>query len=192
MASDLSMACLLAMERLSAQERAAFLLREVFDYSYDEIAAMIGKSPVASRQAISRARARLRDERPRFDVDPAAHRQLLERFVAAMAQGDAKAFASLLAEEVRWIADGGGRVRAASRVLHGVRAATRLAMGLQRSWRDRLEMRLALINGQTGVLLLLDGQLRSVVLLESDGRAITGIYSVVNPDKLRGASGSYH
>ncbi|AQZ95966.1 RNA polymerase sigma-70 factor [Halopseudomonas phragmitis] len=192
MASDLSMAFLLAMERLSAQERAAFLLREVFDYSYDEIAAMIGKSPVASRQAISRARARLRDERPRFDVDPAAHRQLLERFVAAMAQGDAKAFASLLAEEVRWIADGGGRVRAASRVLHGVRAATRLAMGLQRSWRDRLEMRLALINGQTGVLLLLDGQLRSVVLLESDGRAITGIYSVVNPDKLRGASGSYH
>jgi RNA polymerase sigma-70 factor, ECF subfamily len=184
MASDLSMAFLLALERLGAQERAAFLLREVFDYPYDEIAAMLGKSEAASRQIISRAKARLREGRPRFRVDPQAHRQLVERFVATVASGDADAFVDLLSDQVRWIADGGGRARAASRVINGVRAVSRLAMGLRREWGERLRMRLAMINGEWGVVFELDDHLRSVMLLESDGERITGIYSVVNPDKL--------
>lgn len=184
LASDLSIAFLVTLERLSAEERAAFLLREVFDYSYTEIATTLDKSEVASRQLVSRARSHLREERPRFPVDKAKQRSVVTRFIDAMMQEDREAFARLMAEEVRWIADGGGKVRAASKVLSGVRAATRLAMGLARSWRGQWHATLAPVNGQWGVIIWIQGEVRSVSTLETDGEVVSGIYSVVNPDKL--------
>src|SRR5690606_31375856 len=132
MGADISMAFLVALERLGAEERAALLLRDVLEQPYEQIAETLGKSPAACRQIISRARRRVREDRPRFCVDHAAHRRLVERFAAALLDPDGMAFAELLAEDVSWTADGGGQATAASKVLHGVRASVRLAVGIAR------------------------------------------------------------
>lgn len=185
LAADLSMAFLMALERLGPEERAAFLLREVFDYSYVEIAAVLSKSEVASRQLISRARKRVRDERVRYPVQKERQQQLAAQVAEALMSEDREGFARLLAQEVQWVSDGGGKVRAATQPLAGARAATRLAMGLARRWRGRLRVEVSAINGQSGVVIYVDQQLLSAWALETDGHQIHGIYSVVNPDKLR-------
>ncbi|WP_205849226.1 RNA polymerase sigma factor SigJ [Natronospirillum operosum] len=184
LASDLSMAFLVTLEALSAEERAAFLLREVFDYSHEDIAGILNKTAAASRQLVSRARARLRDERPRYRVDADQQRQVVTRFIDAMMSEDSEAFARLMAEEVCWVADGGGKAQAASQPVHGIRAATRMAMGLARSWRGRWHVTLVPVNGQPGAILWVDGEVRSVTVLETEGGRVLRIYSVVNPDKL--------
>lgn len=184
LASDLSMGFLLALERLSPEERAAFLLREVFDYSYAEMAQVLGKSEAASRQVVSRARQRVRDDRPRFNVDPQDHRRVVERFTEALMQQDPEAFTALLAEEIRWVADGGGKAVAATKVVCGIRAATRLALGIARRWHGQFQATVGMVNGQPGVILSMDGNLSAVMALETDGRQVVGVYSVVNPDKL--------
>src|SRR5690606_11967480 len=130
------------------------LLRDVLEQPYEQIAETLGKSPAACRQIISRARRRVREDRPRFCVDHAAHRRLVERFAAALLDPDGMAFAELLAEDVSWTADGGGQATAASKVLHGVRASVRLAVGIARRADGRWHTRVALINGEPGVLVL--------------------------------------
>lgn len=185
LAADLSMAFLVTLERLGPEERAAFLLREVFDYSYTDIAAVLGKSEAASRQLISRARKRVRDERVRYPVAKDRQQRLVTQFAEALINEDRDGFARLLAHEVQWISDGGGKARAASQPITGIRAATRLAIGLVRRWRGRLQLEVTAINGQPGVIIRVDQQLRSVWALETDGRQIHRIYSMVNPDKLR-------
>lgn len=184
LASDLSMGFLLALERLSPEERAAFLLREVFDYTYSEMAQILGKTEAASRQAVSRARQRVRDDRPRFTVDPQDHRRVVERFTDALMQKDSDAFTALLAEEIHWISDGGGKAVAATKVVCGVRAASRLAMGIIRNAQGRLQARVGMVNGQPGAILSMDGNIKAVMALETDGHKVLGIYSVVNPEKL--------
>ncbi len=185
LASDLSMAFLLALERLGPEERAAFLLREVFDYSYAELAGVLDRSEAASRQMVSRARARIRDERPRFKVSEEDHRRVAQRFVDAIMREDTEAFLNLLTEEVSWVSDGGGKAPAATKVVHGTRAASRLAMGLARRWRGRWHAAVAPVNGQPGVLLYVEGSLHAAMALETDGAKVLRIYSIVNPDKLR-------
>lgn len=181
---DLSMAFMVALERLAPEERAALLLREVFDCSHDDIAEVLGKSTVASRQIVSRARKRVRDEQPRFSVDHQAHRRLVERFAEALLGQDSDAFVSLLAEEVNWIADGGGRTTAASKVVRGIRAATRLANGIARRAAGQWSAHIESINGEPGVVVRCGTQIRAAMTLVSDGQRILRIYSVVNPDKL--------
>src|SRR5690242_1571199 len=124
----LSLSFLLLLERLSPEDRAAFLLTEVFDYSYAEAAAILGIGEDACRQRVHRARTRLREGRPRFSVDAQAQRRMLERFVAAMAQPSLDALRALFAEDAIQISDGGGVVRAVLRPLHGAERLARLYM----------------------------------------------------------------
>lgn len=190
LSGDLSLAFLFAMERLGADQRAAFILREVFDYSYEEISGLLGKSVMASRKLVSRARASVRNSRPRYSVTPEQERSIASRFADAMMAEDREGFVRLMADQVRWIADGGGKVNAASRIVQGVRATSRLAMGLTRRWGDHLKATVEAINGKPGVVLWLDGRLQAAIELETDGYHVLGIYSVVNPEKLRVLSGS--
>lgn len=188
LAGDLSLAFLVAMERLGPDQRAAFILREVFDYSYEEIAGLLGKSVIASRKLVSRARVRVRKSRPRYSVTPEQERLVASRFANALMGEDRDGFVRLMAEQVRWIADGGGNVSAASRTVQGIRATSRLAMGLVRHWGERLKATVEVINGKPGVVLWLDGRIQAAIELETDGTHILGIYSVVNPEKLKSHS----
>lgn len=186
LAGDLSLAFLVAMERLGPDQRAAFILREVFDYSYEDIAALLGKTVPASRKLVSRARVCVQSDRPRYAVAPEQAKLVAKRFADALMEADREGFVRLMADQVQWVADGGGNVHAASHVVHGVRATSRLAMGLARQWGKRLRVTVELVNGKSGVILWLDGRVQAAIELETDGTHVLGIYSVVNPDKLKG------
>src|SRR3954462_9303181 len=130
LASDLSMAFLVLLERLAPEERAAFLLRGVFGSGDGEIAQVLGKNPTAARQTVHRARERVRTDRPRFAAPPDAKERLLGRFVAALGNGDKDALLALFAKDVTWTSDGGGKVNAARRVLHGDERIARMLVKL--------------------------------------------------------------
>lgn len=185
LAGDLSMALLTVLERLAPEERAAFLLREIFDADYDEIARVLDKSEPACRQLVSRAKTRVRDERPRFEVTPEAHTRLLEKFVEAARGTDPSRMLALLAPEAIMVSDGGGKVLAALRVLHGAPRLTRLFEKIGQRLQGRITFRPAQINGEPGILRLVDGELDTVFAFVTDGEHIHEIYAVRNPDKLR-------
>jgi RNA polymerase sigma-70 factor (ECF subfamily) len=188
MASDVSMAFLMVMERLAPEERAAFLLREVFDVDYPEVAQMLGKSEATVRQAVHRARARVRESKPRFTVSRAAHIALLERFVNAARGGDQKRLAALFADDVRVTGDGGGKVVSILRPLHGTDRVVRFFHVIDRQ-HPGLEYRLAEINGSPSLLRYINGKLDAAQIMVTDGVKILEIYIVRNPDKLRGITG---
>jgi RNA polymerase sigma-70 factor (ECF subfamily) len=185
-ASDVSMAFLVLLERLAPDERAAFLLHEVFEIDYREIAQMLGRSEPACRQLVHRARLRVREGRPRFSVSRETHRRLLERFVPAMQSGDRDALMALLAEDARYVSDGGGKVPAASRPLQGGKRVARLLHAIARRVGDRASYRIVDINGEPGVVRYLGGKLDAAITFLSDGRRLLEIYYVRNPDKLDG------
>jgi len=174
------------LERLAPEERAAFLLRQVFDHDYPEIAAMLGKSEAACRQMVHRAVERVRQQRPRFDVPRDAHRRLLEKFVAAAQTGQRDAIKALLADDVELVGDGGGKVSAFRHALHGDDRIANLYWAQFLRLGDRISYRLVTINGEAGVLRYIDGQLESAQAFATDGERITAIYAVRNPDKLAG------
>jgi RNA polymerase sigma-70 factor (ECF subfamily) len=186
LASDLSVAFLVLLERLGPEERAAFLLHEVFDCDYGEIARILGKSEAACRQLMHRARERVRRDRPRFQVSEYARKRMLERFMTAMRAQDKDALLALLAEDATWTADGGGKTRAARKVVQSAARVSRLAMGVWRRYLSRLTPRPVAINGEAGLLMLLDGRPTSVLSIETDGERILAVYVVLNPDKLKG------
>lgn len=183
-ASDLSVAFLWVLERLAPEERAAFLLRQVFDHDYPEIAAMLGKSEAACRQMVHRAAERVRQERPRFEVPRDTHRRLLEKFVAAAQSGQRDAIKALLADNAEAIGDGGGKVASFPMPLYGSDRITNLYWAQFLRLGDRVSYRLATINGEAGVLRYIDGQLESAQAFVTDGERIVSIYAVRNPDKL--------
>lgn len=183
-ASDLSVAFLLMLERLGPEERAAFLLRQVFDHDYPEIAGMLGKSEAACRQMVHRAAERVRQERPRFEVPRDAHQRLLEKFVAAARSGRRDAIKALLADDVQVIGDGGGKVASFPMPLHGSDRIANLYWAQFLRLGDRVSYRLVTINGEAGVLRYIDGQLESAQAFVTDGERIVSIYAVRNPDKL--------
>lgn len=183
-ASELSLAFLHMLERLGAEERAAFLLRQAFDYDYGEIARMLGKSEAAVRQMIHRAAERLRLQRPRFEVPPEQHHRLLQRFIHAAGSGDRAAIRALLDDEIRAIGDGGGKVASVAGGMHGRERVTNLYWANHLNLGSRMEYRLATINGEPGVLRYIDGQLESAQSFVTDGERIVAIYVVRNPDKL--------
>jgi RNA polymerase sigma-70 factor (ECF subfamily) len=184
LASDLSIALLWVLERLSAEERAAFLLRQVFDHDYAEIAALLGKSEAACRQMVHRASERVQQARTRYDVPRAAHRRVVEKFMRAAQSGQREAIQALLADDVQLVGDGGGKVPAISKVLNGAFRIANLFWVNARRLGSATVYRHALINGQPGLLRYIDGKLESAMAFATDGERIVGIYAVRNPDKL--------
>jgi RNA polymerase sigma-70 factor (ECF subfamily) len=183
LAESLSQAFLLLLERLTAEERAAFLLRVVFDYEYSELAEVIGKSEAAARQLVSRARSRLGfGSDRRFSVAPARADGLAERFVAACRSGDLKAVEAMLAEDAEIHSDGGGKVSAARVVIHGRNRVARFLTGIFRKrWLQDLTP--TLVNGQPGLVFHNGQEVLSVLSIRIDGD-VQAVYITVNPDKL--------
>ncbi len=184
---DVSMAFLLMLERLAPKERAAFLLHDVFDCGYAEISQILDKSQEAVRQTVHRARQRVRRERRRFSVSERAHRRLLERFITAIQSADRNTLFELFAPEATWTSDGGGKVAAARKVLHGNIPIAKLLAGVGRNIaRNSMNFtyQLVPINGQTGILGCLDGQPNWAMSLVTDGMHIFAGFAVLNPDKL--------
>lgn len=184
LASELSMALLWVLERLSAEERAAFLLRQAFDHGYDEIAALLGKTEAACRQMVHRASERVQQTRARFDIPREAHRRVVEKFMRAAQSGERDAIQALLAEDVELVGDGGGKVPAVFKVLHGAYRIANLFWVTGRRLGPQTAYRHALINGEPGLLRYVDGKLESAMAFATDGERIVGIYAVRNPDKL--------
>ena len=186
LASDLSVALLWVLERLSVEERAAFLLRQVFDHDYGEIASLLGKTEAACRQMVHRASERVQQTRTRFDVPREAHRRVVEKFIRAAQSGERDAIAELLAADVELISDGGGKVPSVFKILQGAHRIANLFWVTGRRLGDQTAYRQALINGEPGLLRYVDGKLESAMALTTDGERIVGIYAVRNPDKLAG------
>ena len=186
LAESVSMAMMLVVQSLSPDERAVFVLHEVFGFGYDEIAESIAKSVAAVRQIAHRARSSVQPRRPRFTADDAAAAQVVQRFLSAAATGDLQALMDVLAPDVVLLSDGGGKVKAAVRPIVSAHNVARLLVG----WRDglgTLTAQPATVNGRPGALLLLDGVLDTVVTCDIDGDRVTGVYIVRNPDKLSAA-----
>ncbi|MBO9661665.1 RNA polymerase sigma-70 factor [Dokdonella sp.] len=182
--SDLSIAFLTVLERLAPDARAAFLLREVFDVDYPEIADLLGKTETACRQIVHRAKRQLREARPRYAVSEAAHRRLMRRFVEAMSGGDFAALKDLLAESAELVGDGGGIVTSFPEPMVGGRRIAQLFYAATLGSGRDMRVELASINGRWGVLRYLDGELESAQSYDTDGEKVLRIYVQRNPHKL--------
>lgn len=183
LADSVSMAMLVVLETLSPLERATFVLREVFDLPYDEIADTLGRSEAAVRQLAHRAREHVHARRPRHPVDKARHNELTLRFMAAAGSGDFDQVVSLLAPDAVLITDGGGKKRAALRPIHGGEKIARWLFGVLAD-NPGFEIRMATLNGDTAFIAYFDDQPDTVAFLESTDGLITDLYLVRNPDKL--------
>ena len=188
MSDSLSLAFLVVLERLSPEQRAVFLLREVFDYGYDAIAEIVGKSEAACRQLAVRARRHIDQDRPRFETSRQERNELARRFLTAAETGDLDGLEALLAHDVALHGDGGGKVRAIANPVFGRHRVARMLVNWMKYARgiEGSSIRPVEVNGQAG-LLGLDGQQRVlyVVSLDIADGQIQGIDSIVNPDKLR-------
>jgi RNA polymerase sigma-70 factor (ECF subfamily) len=198
LAEDVSVALLLTLDRLSPLERAAFLLHDVFDFSFSEVAVALERSEAACRQLASRAREHVRAARPRGATAPsgpsgqvdARHAQLMSAFAAATASGDLHALTQMLARDVRIVTDGGGKVRSALDAIEGADRAARFMVEVTRKrpgawWRDDFTVRFALINGLPGVVVDAPEGAVQTTAFEIEGDVIRALYIVRNPDKLR-------
>ncbi|WP_280463439.1 RNA polymerase sigma-70 factor [Nocardia carnea] len=184
LAENISMAMLLVLETLSPTERAVFVLREVFDLAYDEIAEAVDKTPAAVRQIAHRARAHVAARRPRGVVSPSETRNALAAFQRAIETGDLQGLLDLLAPDVVLLGDGGGVKEAAPRPIVGAGAVARLlTVGLPR-FGDALTAEPVHINGSPALIVRSDGQIDDVVALRIDNGRVTGLYIVRNPNKL--------
>jgi RNA polymerase sigma-70 factor (ECF subfamily) len=210
MAEDLSVALLLTLDRLSPLERAAFLLHDVFDYSFMQVAGMLDRNEVACRQLASRARTRVRDARPasahalrrgrpgdaiatRADSSSldAKHAELVSAFITASRSGDVATLTRLLASDAKLVTDGGGKVTAALNVIEGAdRVAAFLAGVVRKGWTDDMTVRFDTINGLPGLIVSGPNGLLQTNAFEIDGDVVKAIYVVRNPDKLRHLSPS--
>jgi RNA polymerase sigma-70 factor, ECF subfamily len=183
---SISIAFLVLLERLSPTERAVFLLREVFDYSYPEIAEIVEKGEAAVRQIFHRAKKFLADERPRFTPSTKRHEQLLGGFMRAVQDGDLGGLTALLTEDVTMWADSGGKVRgAATRPLHGPYAVAQFMISSLRFVQGRLTADIRSFNGEPALLLREDGKPLVVVSMTFVDEAIRDIRVIGNPDKLQ-------
>jgi RNA polymerase sigma-70 factor (ECF subfamily) len=185
LAENLSIAMLTVLETLGPTERAVFVLREVFDLPYDEIAEAVGKTPAAVRQIGHRARDHVAARRPRVRVDPTEQEQVIERFLAAFNTGDLQSLMDVLAPDVVAVADGGGQVRgAARRPIVGARKLVAYLAGGLAKFKVQAAAARAWVNGEPGVLIEVDGQVAAAVSFTVEHGRITRIYSVANPQKL--------
>lgn len=188
-ADSLSFAFLVLLESLTPEQRAAFLLREVFDYPYEQIAAIIGTGEDNTRQLVSRARKHVGEGRPRFEASQERREQLAGSFLAAVGNGDLQALEDLLAHDVELHGDGGGKVRSIARPVHGRTKVARLLMAFMHAGKPfgGWSLRHVQVNGQPGAKVSdASGKLFAVLVLDiaADGH-ISAVRSIVNPDKLR-------
>ena len=182
---SISMAFLVLLESLSPLERAVFLLREVFDYEYPEIAQITGRDEAACRQLFSRAKKHISDHRPRFPASPETHAKMVGRFMEACIGGDMNGLMNLLAEDVTAWSDSGGKVSGA--MLHPVQGretVARVILGLLSRAPEDATFEPIEANGLPALLLRFKGEIFSVLTLEVEGNVIRAIRSVANPDKL--------
>lgn len=181
----LTLSFLLLLERLSPDERAAFLLHEVFDYSHAEASAILGIEEDACRQRVHRAKTRLREGRPRFQIDAPAQRRLLQRFVEALRQPTQERLRALFAEDAVHVADGGGLARATLHPLHGSERLARLYLQLARQARKaELRHEVRTLNGAPALLCWRDRQLFYAMWIDCEGERITAIHTIRHPGKL--------
>ncbi len=183
---NLTLSLMLALERLSPLERAAFLLHDVFGQPLDEVAGTIERSPAATRQLARRARAHVRIDRPRYDIPRETGDELARAFFEACRSGDATALGAMLAETATMSSDGGGKVLSYPNIIHGADNLVRLFMGLHRKFGRKVEfLGATVIDGLPGFVSRHDGQLQTTALEIVDGR-IAALYVTRNPDKLGG------
>jgi len=184
LADSVSMAMLLVLETLAPTERAVFVLREVFDLGYDEIAEAVDKSPAAVRQIAHRARAHVAARRPRGVVSPAETREALDAFQRAAETGDLQSLLDILAPDVVFLGDGGGVKQAVLRPIVGAdKVARLLAAGLGRI-AAAASLQPAQVNGYPALILRLNGEIDTVVAVRIDDGLVTGLYAMRNPEKL--------
>jgi RNA polymerase sigma-70 factor (ECF subfamily) len=188
---SIEFAFLILLESLTPQERAVFLLREVFEYEYADIAAILELSVANCRQLFHRARTRIAERKPRFRSSTEQRRQMVERFMAAAQQGEVDDLASLLAQDVIFTADGGGKAPAVSRPVHGRQTVAKLMRGLVRNLmraarRMGGDLRLDVvdINGEPAIPCWFGGRLETVFIFSASGNQINAIWSMRNTDKL--------
>ncbi len=184
LASDVSVAFLWLLERLSPEERAAFLLRQVFEQDYANIAAMLEKSEAACRQMVHRAHGRVQQEQPRFEIPTSQHQQLLRQFMQAAAGGDRAAMKALLADHVQLVADGGGKVPSFGRILQGAGRIAGTFWSVGHAHPDKVDYRQAFINGEPGLLRYIAGKVESAQSFIIDNGLIVAVFIIRNPDKL--------
>jgi RNA polymerase sigma-70 factor (ECF subfamily) len=186
LASDVSLALLWTLERLGAEERAAFLLRQAFEQDYADIAALLGKSEASCRQLVHRAQEKVRDGRPRFQPTPGAHRALLGAFMQAARRADREAMKALLSPDVSFVSDGGGKMPSFHRILRGAARIAGIFWSLEHKYPGQVHYRMARINGEPGLLRYVNGQIESAQSFYIEDGRITAVFVVRNPDKLAG------
>jgi RNA polymerase sigma-70 factor (ECF subfamily) len=182
-AESVSLAMLTVLETLTPTERAVFVLREVFDLPFEEIAAATGRTAASVRQIAHRARSHVGARRPRVDVDRAEQRRVIDRFVAAVTTGDLQGLMDVLAPDAVLLADGGGFVQAVRQPVIGAVRICNLARNFPRLAGDGV-FEPMLVNGAPGLRLVVDGKVDSVVGFAFDGGLISRIFTVRNPHKL--------
>jgi RNA polymerase sigma-70 factor (ECF subfamily) len=182
---SISLAFLVLLEQLQPFERAVFLLREVFEYEFAEIAAMLDKSEAACRRSFSRAKLHLRAHRPRFPASQQTHQQMLDDFMQAVTTGETAALTNLLAEQVTFWADGGGKVKgAATRQITGRDAVARFILGSRRFWPEDARVEPVEVNGQAALIVRTGEKAFSVLALDVEQDHIQTIWVIANPEKL--------
>ncbi|WP_406865523.1 RNA polymerase sigma-70 factor [Streptomyces solicamelliae] len=184
LAESLSMALMLVLETLSPTERAVFVLREVFDLGYDEIAAAVDKNPATVRQIAHRARKHVDARRPREAVSADATRAALDSFQRAVTTGDLQGLLDVLAPEVVLMSDGGGVKQAAVRPVKGSDKVARFILGGAAKWGVEITVEPTVVNGNPALLLHVDGELDGVMGIRFEDDRISGLYYVRNPEKL--------
>jgi RNA polymerase sigma-70 factor (TIGR02957 family) len=184
LADSVSMAMLTVLETLTPTERAVFVLREVFDVPYDEIAAAVDKSPAAVRQVAHRAREHVSARRPRVEVDRTEQEQVVERFLAAVGGGDLQGLLDVLAPDIVVLADGGGIAQASLYPIEGALPVAKLLTRFPKLVPLGTELATAWVNGEPAAVMRLDGVVDTALCFAFDGGRITRIFAVRNPEKL--------
>jgi RNA polymerase sigma-70 factor, ECF subfamily len=180
---DVSTAFMLMLERLGPEERAVFLLHDIFDVDYPAIAGIVGKNEAACRQLLHRARERAQTDKQRFKVDPSVHLDLLGKFAAAMHSGDRALMASLFTPDAMFSGDGGGKALALMRIVLGAEKIARFFADFA-ARHPHIVLRPGTVNGLPGIVGSVDGKVDTVMSLGFEGDRISGVYIVRNPDKL--------
>lgn len=190
LSESLSIAMLVVLESLSPEERAVFVLREVFDFPYADVADATGKSLPAVRQLAHRAREHVRARRPRFEAGDGQQREVAERFMTATLGGDLQALMDALAPGAVLLSDGGGKVTAARKPVLGAERVARFLVGISSNPVPDMRVELSTLNGMPGLLVFSGDRVELAATVEVRGDQVTGVYLVRNPDKLAAGTGA--
>lgn len=185
LSDSLSTAFLILLETLAPEERAVYLLHEVFEYDYPEISQIVSRSEAACRQVVHRAKERVALRKNRFTPDPRQHENVVREFMAACREGDVNKLLGVLKEDITLYSDGGGKVSASPHPVEGFAKVARFVIGVSKLSTSGGDFRFAVLNGHLGLLRYWEGQLVQTTIFEMDGDRIQNLYIMRNPDKLK-------